>query len=213
MAHFAFEERTAPVNWPRVASTNVRQLQKLGDATALRAFLADVCVGDVDDGFVAYDDDERSRLAKKALRANQLTVQYLLYSHQVLEAQKATLERGKERLRKKERKEKRRYLARKEKLRILEEEVAKQDRLIATHQAVLQSVNPDVARRVAQEPDGRVVVLPPEDVPKPSRRPPTPESYHDGFTDPESSEAGSDGEIVGGPGRPFYALDEGASGL
>ena len=97
MTHFAFEERTAPVNWPRVASTNVRQLQKLGDATALRAFLADVCVGDVDDGFVAYDDDERSRLAKKALRANQLTVQYLLYSHQVLEAQKATLERGKER--------------------------------------------------------------------------------------------------------------------
>lgn len=187
---FAFEELTAPINWPRVASTNVRQLQKLGDASALRAFLADVCVGDADDGFLAYGGDDRG-LGRKALRMNQYATQYLLYSQQILAAQKATLEKGRDRLRRKERAEKRRYLARKEKLRILEEEVAKQDRLIATHQAVLQSVNPDVARRVAQEADGRVVVLPPEDAPRPARRPATPESYHDGFTDPESS-AGSD---------------------
>ena len=194
---FAFEELTAPINWPRVASTNVRQLQKLGDASALRAFLADVCVGDADDGFLAYGGDDRG-LGRKALRMNQYATQYLLYSQQILAAQKATLEKGRDRLRRKERAEKRRYLARKEKLRILEEEVAKQDRLIATHQAVLQSVNPDVARRVAQEADGRVVVLPPEDAPRPARRPATPESYHDGFTDPESS-AGSDGELVARP--------------
>ena len=216
---FAFEELTAPINWPRVASTNVRQLQKLGDASALRAFLADVCVGDADDGFLAYGGDDRG-LGRKALRMNQYATQYLLYSQQILAAQKATLEKGRDRLRRKERAEKRRYLARKEKLRILEEEVAKQDRLIATHQAVLQSVNPDVARRVAQEADGRVVVLPPEDAPRPARRPATPESYHDGFTDPESS-AGSDGELVARPpaarrarepvlprGRPAAAHDD-----
>ena len=203
---FAFEELTAPINWPRVASTNVRQLQKLGDASALRAFLADVCVGDADDGFLAYGGDDRG-LGRKALRMNQYATQYLLYSQQILAAQKATLEKGRDRLRRKERAEKRRYLARKEKLRILEEEVAKQDRLIATHQAVLQSVNPDVARRVAQEADGRVVVLPPEDAPRPARRPATPESYHDGFTDPESS-AGSDGELVLPRGRPAAAHDD-----
>ena len=203
---FAFEELTAPINWPRVASTNVRQLQKLGDASALRAFLADVCVGDADDGFLAYGGDDRG-LGRKALRMNQYATQYLLYSQQILAAQKATLEKGRDRLRRKERAEKRRYLARKEKLRILEEEVAKQDRLIATHQAVLQSVNPDVARRVAQEADGRIVVVPPEDAPRPARRPATPESYHDGFTDPESS-AGSDGELVLPRGRPAAAHDD-----
>ena len=51
---FAFEERTAPVDWPRVASADVRRLEKLGDVVALREFLADVCVGDIDDGFVDY---------------------------------------------------------------------------------------------------------------------------------------------------------------
>ena len=88
---FAFEELTAPINWPRVASTNVRQLQKLGDASALRAFLADVCVGDADDGFLAYGGDDRG-LGRKALRMNQYATQYLLYSQQILAAQKATLE-------------------------------------------------------------------------------------------------------------------------
>ena len=34
---FAFEERTAPVDWPRVASADVRRLEKLGDVVALRS--------------------------------------------------------------------------------------------------------------------------------------------------------------------------------
>ena len=51
---FAFEERTAPVNWPKVCATNVRQLEKLGDVAALRGFLADVCVGDADDATSSY---------------------------------------------------------------------------------------------------------------------------------------------------------------
>ena len=50
---------------------SVRQLQKLGDALALRAFLADVCVGDADDGrgrradVVADVEDARERLARR----------------------------------------------------------------------------------------------------------------------------------------------------
>ena len=71
----AFEERTAPVNWPRVCATNVRQLEKLGDVAALRGFLADVCVGDADDGFVEYED---AGPARTALGLNQLTAQHLL---------------------------------------------------------------------------------------------------------------------------------------
>lgn len=201
MAAFHFEETSAPINWPRIAATNVRQLQKLGDVHSLRGFLADVCVGDADDGFVSYDT-ETERLERKALRVNQLTTQYLLYSQQVLEQQTATLNRGKARLRKREAKDKRRYSVRKEKLRILEDEIARQDRLIATHTAVLQSVAPDVARRVAQRDDGRIVVLSPDDPSLRAReRPSSPApSYHDGYTD--SDPGSDDGGLETGALRP-----------
>ena len=58
MENFRFEEPTAPINWPKVAATNVTQLQRLNDVGRLREFLADVAVGDADDGFweVASND-------------------------------------------------------------------------------------------------------------------------------------------------------------
>ena len=154
---FAFEERTAPVDWPRVASADVRRLEKLGDVVALREFLADVCVGDIDDGFVDYES-ERSQLEMKALRTSQLAAQYLLYAQHVLASRKATLEKGHERLKKAEILERRRYEKRRDRVKLLEEELASQNRLCETHESVLKSIDPILASRVSRDDSGRVVV-------------------------------------------------------
>ena len=154
---FAFEERTAPVDWPRVASADVRRLEKLGDVVALREFLADVCVGDIDDGFVDYES-ERSQLEMKALRTSQLAAQYLLYAQHVLASRKSTLEKGHERLKKAETLERRRYEKRRDRVKLLEEELASQNRLCETHESVLKSIDPILASRVSRDDSGRVVV-------------------------------------------------------
>ena len=147
---FAFEERTAPVDWPRVASADVRRLEKLGDVVALREYLADVCVGDIDDGFVDYES-ERSQLEMKALRTSQLAAQYLLYAQHVLASRKATLEKGHERLKKAEILERRRYEKRRDRVKLLEEELASQNRLCETHESVLKSIDPILASRVSRD--------------------------------------------------------------
>ena len=154
---FAFEERTAPVDWPRVAAADVRRLEKLGDVVALREFLADVCVGDIDDGFVDYET-ERSQLERTALRTTQLAAQYLLYAQHVLASRKATLETGHERLKKAEVLERRRYEKRRDRVKLLEEELATQNRLCETHESVLKSIDPTLASRVSRDETGRVVV-------------------------------------------------------
>ena len=164
---FAFEERTAPVDWPRVASADVRRLEKLGDVVALREFLADVCVGDIDDGFVDYES-ERSQLEMKALRTSQLAAQYLLYAQHVLASRKATLEKGHERLKKAEILERRRYEKRRDRVKLLEEELASQNRLCETHESVLKSIDPILASRVSRDDSGRVVVAAAPPPPPPS---------------------------------------------
>ena len=164
---FAFEERTAPVDWPRVASADVRRLEKLGDVVALREFLADVCVGDIDDGFVDYES-ERSQLELKALRTTQLAAQYLLYAQHVLASRKATLETGHERLKKAEVLERRRYEKRRDRVKLLEEELATQNRLCETHESVLKSIDPTLASRVSRDETGRVVVADAPPPPPPS---------------------------------------------
>ena len=154
---FAFEERTAPVDWPRVAAADVRRLEKLGDVVALREYLADVCVGDIDDGFVDYES-ERSQRERTALRTTQLAAQYLLYAQHVLASRKSTLEQGHERLKKAEILERRRYEKRRDRVKLLEEELASQNRLCETHESVLKSIDPILASRVSRDDSGRVVV-------------------------------------------------------
>lgn len=175
---FRFEERSAPVDWPRVAATDVRRLEKLGDVVALREFLADVCVGDVDDGFVDYDS-ERSQRERTALRTAQLAAQYLLYAQHVLASRKTVLEKGHARLQKAEARERRRYETRRDRVALLEEELATQQRLCETHEAVLRSVDPVLASRVSHK-DGRVVVA---DAPPP---PPIPDDVDDAASDVSS---------------------------
>ena len=177
---FAFEERTAPVDWPRVAAADVRRLEKLGDVVALREFLADVCVGDIDDGFVDYET-ERSQLERTALRTTQLAAQYLLYAQHVLASRKATLETGHERLKKAEVLERRRYEKRRDRVKLLEEELATQNRLCETHESVLKSIDPTLASRVTRDESGRVVVA---DAPPPP--PSAPADVDDAASDTSS---------------------------
>ncbi|KAJ1447113.1 hypothetical protein M885DRAFT_543963 [Pelagophyceae sp. CCMP2097] len=153
---FAFEAPTAQIDWRKISNTNVAQLQRLGDVSALREFLADVVVGDADDGYAAHDAPGPLR----AFRVTQLAAQYLLHSQHALARQKAAFDDGARRLAAREKRARKRCAARRDRVRALEDECARQDRTATACHAVLQKVDPQTAALLAQDSTGRIVVLP-----------------------------------------------------
>ena len=89
----------------------------------------------------------------KALRTSQLAAQYALRQH-VLASRKATAEKGHERLKRAEILERRRYEKRRDRVKLLEEELASQNRLCETHESVLKSIDPILASRVSRDDSG-----------------------------------------------------------
>ncbi|KAJ8613825.1 hypothetical protein CTAYLR_004912 [Chrysophaeum taylorii] len=152
---FAFERFEAPVNWPRVASTNVTHLERTHNHRRVLDFLADVTVGDVDDGFL-----DASKAQLKALRYLQLSVQYLLHSQHALKSQNDAFETGLRRLAKREAAEKKRCTKRRSQLAVLRDESDRLSDILSTYHTTLEAIDPDLAASLAQDHDGRVVVHP-----------------------------------------------------
>lgn len=153
---FRFDDAKAAINWPRVVATNVTHLQRTNNHQGVLDFLADVAVGDVDDGYVDYG----AKAHLTSLRLLQLSVQYLVYSQQALRHKTRTLDTGLRRLAKREAKEKKRCLERRATLKMLRDEAERQDDVLSTYHTMLEALDPDTAASLAQGKDGRLVFAP-----------------------------------------------------
>lgn len=191
---FQFEALSAPINWPRIMATNVAHVERLHDYSTVMSFLADVTVGDADDGFVEYDT--KSHLI--ALRYLQLSIQYLLHSQQILSSRKRAFDTGIRRLKKREEAERRRLEKRRSEIKILNDETEHQDDVLSTYQTILEAVDPALAMRVAQDKDGRIVLAPEEEDDEDE----FPSSFHDLDVAHDTCSIKSDTSLDDEPAQP-----------
>mmetsp|Transcript_6193 Transcript_6193/g.9231 ORF Transcript_6193/g.9231 Transcript_6193/m.9231 type:complete len:258 (-) Transcript_6193:117-890(-) len=156
---FRFEKLENAINWPKVVGTNVKRLERANDHESVLEFLPEVAVGDVDDGFIDFD----SKAEIAAFRHLQLSIQYLLYSQEVLRTQKKKLDCAYLKLEKRQAIAKSRYLKKRSQLKLLKNEQERQQDILSTYHTMLQALDPDMAATLATDSHGRVIIADDDD--------------------------------------------------